>query len=313
MLVRFILYISLLIPLLCATTATQAAQSSDAAASVVALRGMATATDSKGQNRTLALNSPLFTHDTIKTGQNGRLRILFKDNSIITIGSKSVIQIAQYNWDEKIDTARMVTVISEGVFRVVGGLVTKKAPQKFKTLTPAATIGIRGSMFAGKVSADGLTVVFEGGKGIELTNSTGSVAITSMGQACTAPDWSTVISPPLAMDANELDGLRKSLSVKPAQPGEKAGVSQTVHEILSEEFTSWVKNNPQQAGAVLQAAVASNQLAVDSALGAVLLGMQNVDRPLFDAVLDRAISMGLTPEQTKKVIDRFKKSGGVCP
>ncbi len=97
--------------------------------------------------------------------------------------------------------------------------------------------------------------------------------------------------------------LRQQLSGK-ASPRE--------HLALRQEFTSWVANNPSQANEVLKTAVANEQLNTENALGSVLQGIKNIDRDNFDNLIDQAIDMGLTLEGTKKVVEEFKASGGVC-
>ena len=173
-----ILFLSLFI---LGTSPLQAQDTNEQIGFVVALRGNATAFDVQGNTRTLAIKSPVFKKDVLKTGPRGRIQVLFADNTIVSIGRASEIEIFEYYWSQNEKTGSMKTRVKEGVFRVMGGAITKESPQNFTTQTPAATIGIRGSMYAGKVSGDQLIVVFEGGKGIDVMNNAGSVAITKAG------------------------------------------------------------------------------------------------------------------------------------
>ena len=150
-------------------------------ATVVAVRGTATAQGTSGAGRNLALKSPVFLNDVLKTDTNGQLQILFTDNSIISLGRGSEMKIAEYRWQAGQKDGALRTQIKEGAFRVMGGALAKDAPQNFKTETPTATIGIRGSMYAGVTTADFLSVIFQGGKGIDLYNEHGTVAITVPG------------------------------------------------------------------------------------------------------------------------------------
>ena len=180
-------------------------------ATVVAVRGDAQAFDAKGKSRPLAVQTPIFEEDTIKTGERGRTQIMFTDNTQITLGNATTMKIAEYRWQAEQNDGALKTQVKEGTFRIMGGALTKTAPRNFKTETPSATIGIRGSMYAGVVTPDFLSVVFQGGKGIEITNAFGTVEISK-------PGFGTKVAmnkpplPPMKFSAQELEEINKSLS-----------------------------------------------------------------------------------------------------
>ena len=150
-------------------------------ATVVALRGTVVAQEKSGIARNLSLKSQIFQEDVLKTDKNGQLQIMFTDSTIISLGRNSEMRIAEYRWQPEQKDGALKTQVKEGVFRVMGGAIAKESPQNFKTQTPTATIGIRGSMYAFKSTADSLSVVFQGGKGIEVVNDLGKVIITTPG------------------------------------------------------------------------------------------------------------------------------------
>lgn len=180
-------------------------------ATVVAVRGDAQAFDVKGKSRPLTVQTPIFEEDTIKTGERGRTQIMFTDNTQITLGNATTMKIAEYRWQPEQNDGALKTQVKEGTFRIMGGALTKTAPRNFKTETPSATIGIRGSMYAGVVTPDFLSVVFQGGKGIEITNAFGTVEISK-------PGFGTKVAmdkpplPPMKFSAQELEEINKSLS-----------------------------------------------------------------------------------------------------
>ncbi len=150
-------------------------------ATVIALRGTVIAQGKGGAARNLSLKSQIFQEDVLKTDKNGRLQIMFTDNSIISLGRDSEMKIAEYRWQPEQKDGALITQALKGFFRVMGGALAKDAPQNFKTETLIATIGIRGSMYAFKSTTDSLSVVFQGGKGIEIFNDLGKVTITTPG------------------------------------------------------------------------------------------------------------------------------------
>jgi len=180
-------------------------------ATVVAARGDVQVFDAKGKGRPLAIQTPIFEDDSIKTGEHSRVQIMFSDNTLINLGNATTMKIAEYRWQPGQKDGALKTQIKEGTFRVMGGALAKDAPQNFKTETPTATIGIRGSMYAGFVTPDFLSVVFQGGKGIEITNAFGTVEITK-------PGFGTKVAlakpplPPIKFTAQEIGEMNKSLS-----------------------------------------------------------------------------------------------------
>jgi hypothetical protein len=187
------------------------AYAAEQVATVVAARGNVQALDAKGKGRALTIKAPIFADDTIKTKEHSRVQIMFTDNTLINLGNETTMKIAEYRWQPEQNDGALKTQIKEGTFRVMGGALTKTAPQNFKTETPTATIGIRGSMYAGVVTPDFLSVVFQGGKGIDITNAFGTVEISK-------PGFGTKVAmakpplPPMKFTAKEMGELNKALS-----------------------------------------------------------------------------------------------------
>ena len=180
-------------------------------ATVVAARGEVQAVDAKGKSRPLPVQAPILEEDTIKTGEHSRVQIMFADNTLINLGNVTTMKIAEYRWQPEKNDGALKTQVKEGTFRVMGGALTKTAPQNFKTETPSATIGIRGSMYAGVVTPDFLSVVFQGGKGIDVTNAFGTVEISKPGFG-TKVAMSKPPLPPMKFTAQEMGEMNKALS-----------------------------------------------------------------------------------------------------
>ncbi|MCJ7604024.1 MAG: FecR domain-containing protein, partial [Desulfobulbaceae bacterium] len=200
------LLLLLLLPLL-----VQAGEPGQAAATVVAIRGNVQALNAKGEMRNLAVKSPVHNEDTIKTAKGGRIQIIFSDNTIYSLGQNSEMKIAEYKWQPEENNGTLKTKVKEGVFRVMGGAITKVSPQNFTTETPAATIGIRGSMYAGTVTPSSLSVVFQGGKGIEVTNSFGTVSISQPGHG-TNVNMDSAPEPPRKLSEQDVAAFSNELT-----------------------------------------------------------------------------------------------------
>ena len=189
---------------------------------VVALRGEVNAITDGGELRGLAVKDPVFLQDTIET-KAGRVQLMFTDDTLITVGYNSRMRIETYLYAPGNKDSALTTEIKEGSFRVMGGAITRLAPDNFKTRTPSGTIGIRGSMYAGVVEGERLTVFFQGGKGIYVENDMGRVEIaipgfgTTVGGSGQAPetpakfeeDQIKQIEDALDWDANEESGVKE--------------------------------------------------------------------------------------------------------
>jgi hypothetical protein len=187
---------------------------------VVALRGKATALQSGSKSRILLLKSPVFQNDTIKTTQ-GRIQLMFMDNTLITLGQNTEMIIEEYLWKSNDPNSAMKTRIKAGSFRVMGGAITRDAPQNFKTHAPSATIGIRGSMYAGIVKGNSLSVVFQGGKGIYVANTMGSVDIDRPGYGTIVSGMDQAPEKPKKFDEKILKDIEGGLTNSDKDEGKK--------------------------------------------------------------------------------------------
>lgn len=170
-----------------ATQRASAEAANDApAATVVAVRGDVLAIGADKAQRPLQLKAPVFRKDTIKTGARGRVQIMFTDKTTISLGRNTVMELTGYEFKPEQGRGELVTHVEEGVFRVVGGALTKMAPENVKVETATATIGIRGSYFVGSLNGGELTVIFIGGIGIYISNQAGTVEIRR-------PNFGTVV------------------------------------------------------------------------------------------------------------------------
>jgi hypothetical protein len=190
---------------------------------VVALRGDVTAVNTAGAQRSLAAKSEIYRADTIKTGSRGRVQMMFDDNTLISLGPNTDMQIADYQWHPDKKTGAMETRVSEGVFRIMGGAITRVAPNNFNTETPAGIIGIRGSMYAGKVTGSSLHLLFQGGKGIFVTNAAGSVSIDRPGFGTFVAGPNTAPTVPVRFTSEDLAQLGDVVAVSPETSDEDDG------------------------------------------------------------------------------------------
>ncbi len=85
--------------------------------------------------------------DFIETKKNGKVQIVFTDNTIFTVGKSSTLDIADYLYDEsKPKKNKAQFNVLKGAFSSITGRIGKLNKNKFKLKTKSASIGIRGTI-----------------------------------------------------------------------------------------------------------------------------------------------------------------------
>ena len=102
------------------------------------------------------MGTTLEKNDFIETKSNAKVQIIFKDNTIFTIGKNSTLDIADYLYDEAKPTINKAKFnVLKGAFTSITGRIGKLNKSKFKLKTKSASIGIRGTI----VKADQQTIM----------------------------------------------------------------------------------------------------------------------------------------------------------
>ncbi|MEA3383751.1 MAG: FecR domain-containing protein [Campylobacterota bacterium] len=103
--------------------------------------------DRDGQSIKVTSGTILEKKDFIKTKKNGKVQIVFTDNTIFTVGKNSTLDIADYLYDESQPKKNKVQLnVLKGAFSSITGRIGKLNKSKFKLKTKSASIGIRGTI-----------------------------------------------------------------------------------------------------------------------------------------------------------------------
>ena len=92
----------------------------------------------------LNVGDPVFGDQEVRTGPNGRAQIVMLDRSSLTVGPNTELTIETYRYDREESRGEMVMKAAKGLFRFVGGLISKRRPVQVRT--NVGTIGIRGAV-----------------------------------------------------------------------------------------------------------------------------------------------------------------------
>ncbi len=94
----------------------------------------------------LSLSLLVEKNDLIITKDNSKVQIMFTDETIITLGKNSNVEINEFLFKEKTDSnSKLDFKFLKGIFKIITGEIGKINPDGFKITTKTANIGIRGT------------------------------------------------------------------------------------------------------------------------------------------------------------------------
>jgi trimeric autotransporter adhesin len=141
-----------------ATTALLLALSSLAPAQTVGVTGAvnpnATGTPPGATVRALGTGNDVVFNERIATEASGQADILFVDRSALTVGPNSDLVIDEFVYSADTGTGKLAASATKGVFRFVGGALSKN-PDSVSIKTPAAIVGVRGGVILYAINPNG--------------------------------------------------------------------------------------------------------------------------------------------------------------
>jgi hypothetical protein len=124
------------------------ARASDApAGSIRTLKGNATIIRNNNAVET-KIGSRVFQKDSLKTGVDGSIAIVFKDDTLLSIGPNSEVVINEFLFSPVEGKFSIITRLIKGTSAYLSGIIAKISPESVRFETPVANIGIRGTKFA---------------------------------------------------------------------------------------------------------------------------------------------------------------------
>ncbi|MDR2199238.1 MAG: FecR family protein, partial [Deltaproteobacteria bacterium] len=97
--------------------------------------------------------------DTVRTASDGRVRVLFNDDSLAAVGPGSLFRMDEYS-DSGSDQSFKAHV-TEGLARFVTGKIVEANPNGFQVTAPDAVVGIRGTIITVRATRERTTVYVE--------------------------------------------------------------------------------------------------------------------------------------------------------
>jgi hypothetical protein len=106
---------------------------------------------------TISKGTVVETNDKIET-KNGKVKIVFKDDTTVTVTESSALVIDDFVYDPKSGAGKLGLKAAAGTVRYVSGSIAKD-PKNVKINTPTAAIAVRGTDFVMAVSETGASMI----------------------------------------------------------------------------------------------------------------------------------------------------------
>ncbi len=126
----------------------QSADANAAAGQIEALTGTATVLRNDEQ-RLLRLGDDIYADDTIATGADSKLTIVFIDGMEFRLGEDAKLLIDDFVFDQTNSTGLQSLSAIKGAFSYESGLLAANDPSAVTIKTPLGTLGIRGTKLMG--------------------------------------------------------------------------------------------------------------------------------------------------------------------
>jgi hypothetical protein len=130
----------------------------------------------------LLIGHNIIRNEKITTQDAGQAQLLFTDQSTLTVAKNSEVVIDEFVFDPKKQVGNLTASLTTGLFRYVGGKISKEKDITF--YTPTGTVSVRGGIALIKVHGNTLQAVFVFGE---------RMTVTINGQTQTATQPNTVI------------------------------------------------------------------------------------------------------------------------
>lgn len=89
--------------------------------------------------------------DILKTGVDGAMGIVLRDDTIISMGPSSQMALSEFVFQPEEKHLGMLTKFLKGTFTYISGVMAKVDPDSVKVETPEGMVAIRGTHFLVKV------------------------------------------------------------------------------------------------------------------------------------------------------------------
>ncbi len=108
----------------------------------------------QGQTISATNGMEIWENDTLRTGRDGSIGVVFNDDTFLSLGPGSALIIDEFVFAPKQGKFSIVVRMLKGTAAYLSGLISKLSPDSAHFKTPTASIGIRGTKFVVRVEGE---------------------------------------------------------------------------------------------------------------------------------------------------------------
>ncbi|HEV2302186.1 MAG TPA: hypothetical protein VGR91_11520 [Stellaceae bacterium] len=188
----------------------------------VAVNPDAVGADPGAAPRRMVIGQPVVYEEHVATDRAGQTQIVFLDQSMMSVGPNSDLVVDRFIYDPQRNTGELAMSATRGVFRYIGGRLSK-LEGRVSLKTPTAAVGIRGGVFLMELGDNGrLAAIFVYGVGLRVTAGGRTEIASRPGFEITVAGPGLPPSAPFRADPRTIARL---LALLDGQPGKNAGAS----------------------------------------------------------------------------------------
>lgn len=100
-----------------------------------------------GQKLAASVGVPVEVRDRIVTGADGAVGITLRDNTMLSAGPNSVLDLNKFSFNSTTHAGAVDASIKKGTLAVISGKIAKANPEAVRFSSPSVTLGVRGTEF----------------------------------------------------------------------------------------------------------------------------------------------------------------------
>lgn len=163
--------------------------------------------------KTVVVGDSVQPGETLRTGPDGQLHVLFLDQSAVTLGADSEMVIETFSYDPATKQGQIRLRLNQGLLRVVGGHISKTTATE--VATSQGKVEISGGISVIESRPNGTSATFLFGQQMRATDNTGNT------QTITRPGFGSTIgsqgvSTPTRTSLQQLTAQLQQLETRPS-------------------------------------------------------------------------------------------------
>jgi len=248
----------------------------------------------------LRVGQDMIADERVITAADGKAQLLFVDGTSLMVGPNSDVVLDRFVFDPETGRGDIAFSATRGVFRLVGGRISKQTAVALRT--PTATVGIRGGI--GVVETDGQSVsaTFLFGDGMSVDSGGVTKSVERPGFTIQAPGGGQPPADPQPASEAALTGQLGALEGAPGQPTAGGGsvsdddvAATQISQLSSAEQGPDASPPPAGAGAAEDSAAPgeASQQAATQAAAMLAAPLPASDDPAEPTTLPAAVCAGI--------------------